>query len=81
MYHIRYKVNGETLPRRLARRQNYSLQRFLEERHDLRREALDHYRSVNTSRVTPQLEDVIELRLYNGHELISSHSFNPHPEA
>lgn len=70
MFHIKYRVNGEVMSRRLARRHSYSSGLLIEHRHDWRRQALDHYRSVNTSRVTPQLEDILEITLYDGVTLL-----------
>lgn len=75
MHHVRYKVNGESTTRRLFRRTNFSLNRFLEERNDLRKEALAHYRSVNDSRVAPVLEDIESLSLWHGSTLIQKFDF------
>ena len=76
MHHVRYKVNGETSTRRLFRRTSFSLQRFLEERNDLRKEALAHYRGVNDSRVAPVLSDIESLSLWHGTTLIQKIHFN-----
>ena len=76
MHHVRYKVNGESTTRRLFRRTNFSLNRFLEERNDLRKEALAHYRSVNDSRVAPVLSDIESLSLWHGPTLIQTYKFN-----
>ena len=76
MHHVRYKVNGETTTRRLFRRTSFSLQRFLEERNALRKEALSHYRGVNDSRVAPVLSDIESISLWHGTVLIQKIHFN-----
>lgn len=76
MFTIRYKVNGEVRSRRLARYHNYSSAQLIENRHDWRRQARDHFRSVSPSRVSPQVEDITELTLYSGHLLLQRVTFD-----
>jgi len=75
MFHIRYRVNGEVHARRLARRYSYSSAQLIANRHDWRQQARDHFRSVSPSRVSPQIEDIIEISLHDGHTLLQRISF------
>ena len=71
---IKYRVNGQALPKRLCRR-NLSVNQFVGARHDLRREARDHFHSTSGSRVSPGIDDITHLELWAGPTLLQRIDF------
>ena len=71
---VKYRVNGQAVPKRLCRRP-LDVSQFIGRRHELRREARDHFHSTSGSRVSPGIEDITHLELWAGATLLQRIDF------
>lgn len=79
---IYFYADGSMKRHRLARRFT-TLTRVLEDRNDLRLQALELYQATCESRVRPQLRDIMKLVVFDGHTKIQEIPFIEaavHPE-
>lgn len=71
---VYFHTDGSLERKRLARRYT-TLQILLEERHELRRQALDLHAATCESRVRPQLSDITKLVIFDGRTKIQEIPF------
>lgn len=71
---VYFYTDGSLERKRLARRYT-TLQILLEERHELRRQALDLHTATCESRIRPSLSDITKLVIFDGHTKIQEIPF------